>query len=123
MKDRRGIGPLLTLAFLGCAFLVGFFVLENHSAFPIHTKAFYPGADIIHAEPAATAPAGKFVNINTATAEQLQTLPGIGPALAKRILSYRAQNGAFGSVAELTKIEGIGIKRLENLLGYITTGG
>lgn len=123
MKDRRGIALLLTLASLGCAFLVGFFALGNYSAFPLLTKAFSPGTDIVNTELAATAPAGKLVNINTATAEQLQTLPGIGPALAQRILSYRAENGPFSSVAELTKIEGIGIKRLENLLGHITTGG
>ena len=123
MKDRRGIVLLLALSFLGCAYLIGFFILGNYRAFPMLAKALSPETAIVNTEPAATAPTGNLVNINTATAEQLQTLPGIGPALAQRIRSYRAENGPFKSVAELTKIEGIGIKRLENLLGYITTGG
>lgn len=123
MKGRGGISLLLALAFLGCAFLVGSFALENRSAFSFYSKAFSPGADVVNAKTAAIVSVGEPVNINTATAEQLQTLPGIGPALAQRILSYRAENGPFASVAELTKIEGIGIKRLEKLLGHITTGG
>ena len=122
MNDRRGSYLLLTLALLGGVFLVGFFILQNRSAFPLSANAFSPGTDIIHSEPAANVPAGKRVNINTATAEQLQTLPGIGPGLAQKILAYRAKNGPFTSVAELANIEGIGLKRLENLLEYITTG-
>lgn len=122
MKDRREIVVLVTLASLGFVFLAGFFVLKNCSAFPLHTEVFSPGTGIVNAKPAATAPNEMLVNINTATAEHLQTLPGIGPALAQRIISYRAENGPFASVAELTKVQGIGIKRLENLLGYITTG-
>ncbi len=122
MKDRRGSYLLLILTLLGVIFLIGFFVLQNQKAFPLSVPVFFPKSDIVHTEPAVSAPAGKRVNINTATAEQLQTLPGIGPALAQRILTYRAKNGPFASVAELSKIEGIGIKRLETLLDYITTG-
>lgn len=63
------------------------------------------------------------VNINTATLEQLQTLPGIGPVLAQRILDYREENGPFLSVSELTMVSGIGISTLEKLLDYVTVGG
>ena len=122
MKDHRGIYLLLTLTLLGGIFFVGFFILQNHGAFPLRINAFSPKTDIVHTEPAASTPAGKRVNINTATAEQLQTLPGIGPGLAQKILAYRAKNGPFASVAELTEIDGIGINRLKNLLEYITTG-
>ncbi|MGK2347977.1 ComEA family DNA-binding protein [Actinomyces sp. W5033] len=55
------------------------------------------------------------VNLNTADATELETLPGIGPALAQRILSYRAEHGAFTSVDELTAVSGIGSARLEAL--------
>lgn len=53
------------------------------------------------------------VNINAADAEALQTLDGIGPAKAQAIVDYRQSNGAFGSVDELTAVDGIGAKTLE----------
>lgn len=52
-------------------------------------------------------PAGR-VNINTATIEQLDGLPGIGPALAQRIVDYRSQNGSFKRPEDLKKVRGIG---------------
>jgi len=55
---------------------------------------------------AKPAPAGK-VNINTASAEQFTTLPGVGPKLAARILEYRQKSGAFKSVAELMNVKDI----------------
>ena len=123
MKDRRGICLLFVLALVGCAFLGGFFLGRNPSDGFIHPDNIPPAADFVSTAPASTGSSVMPVNINTATAEQLQTLPGIGPSLAQRILSYREEHGPFASVAELTKIEGIGSKRLEDLLGYITTGG
>ncbi|MCL3776602.1 helix-hairpin-helix domain-containing protein [Actinomyces sp. AC-19-1] len=55
------------------------------------------------------------VNLNTADAAELEALPGIGPSLAQRIISYRAEHGAFTSVDELTAVSGIGSARLEAL--------
>lgn len=55
------------------------------------------------------------VNLNTATAEQLDTLDGVGPATAAKILEYRAQHGGFSSVEDLAQVSGIGPKRLEAL--------
>lgn len=57
---------------------------------------------------AATTPAGALVNINTATLEELDTLPGIGPKTAQAILDYRAANGPFTSAEELLEVKGIG---------------
>lgn len=72
-----------------------------------------PGeAAVAAAGPAATeAP----INLNTATLEQLDTLDGVGPATAQKILDYREEHGGFGSVDELDQIPGIGEKRLAAL--------
>jgi competence protein ComEA len=55
------------------------------------------------------------VNLNTATPEQLDTLPGVGPATVQKILDYRQQHGGFGSVDELGEVPGIGDVRLAAL--------
>lgn len=63
------------------------------------------------------------VNINTATADQLMLIPNIGETLAKRIIEYREENGAFYTVNELLFISGIGNARLDSIRDYITIGG
>ncbi|MBQ5514326.1 MAG: helix-hairpin-helix domain-containing protein, partial [Oscillospiraceae bacterium] len=60
------------------------------------------------------------VNINTAGVEQLQTLPGIGEALAKRIIEYREEFGPFQSVDELQSVSGIGKAKLDSIRDKIT---
>jgi competence protein ComEA len=59
------------------------------------------------------------LNINTATAEQLAALPGIGPVLAERIIAYRTQKGGFVSVDDLDAVSGIGAHLIESLRPYI----
>ncbi len=65
---------------------------------------------------------GQAVNINTATQELLETLPGIGATTATAIIDYRLENGPFSTVDDLLKVPGIGPNTLENLTGLITTG-
>jgi competence protein ComEA len=60
------------------------------------------------------------VNLNTATLEQLDTLDGVGPGIAQRILDYRALHGGFGRVEELGEVPGIGAKRLATLTPLVT---
>ncbi len=64
--------------------------------------------------------AGSLVNINTATAEQLQTLPGIGVTRAQDIIDYRQEHGNFTSVEDLKNVKGIGDATFENLKMLIT---
>ena len=61
------------------------------------------------------AAAGAPVDLNTATAEQLEALPGVGPATSRAILAYRANHGRFRSVTELLEVPGIGPAKLEAL--------
>lgn len=60
------------------------------------------------------------ININTATSEELQTLDGIGPVTAEKILTYRDRNGAFQNIEDLKNVDGIGDKTFENLKEHIT---
>ncbi|MFE9250311.1 helix-hairpin-helix domain-containing protein [Streptomyces sp. NPDC007088] len=68
------------------------------------------------AGPGGAAPAGAGpVSLNAASVEQLDALPGVGPVLARRILDYRTEHGAFRAVDELREVSGIGERRFEDL--------
>ena len=67
-----------------------------------------------------TAPTRVLVNVNTANAEELETLTGIGPSLAQAIIDYRAGHGAFRSAEDLLLVKGIGEAKLEGFRAEIT---
>jgi len=70
---------------------------------PVHTASLQAQAQAPVAEKAP-------VNLNSATLDQLATLPGIGPKVAERILEYRTKNGGFKKIEELMNVKGIGEK-------------
>jgi competence ComEA-like helix-hairpin-helix protein len=73
-------------------------------------------------EAAKKKPPAQPVNINTATSEELQLVPGIGPATAQKILQMRKSYGPFKSVDDLLAIRGLGPKRLEKMRKYLVAG-
>jgi comEA protein len=74
------------------------------------------------AGPSAKATPAVVININTATAEQLDSLPGVGAKLASRIVDYRQKNGGFKKVEDLMNVQGIGEKNFLKLKPLITIG-
>lgn len=90
------------------------------------SPALDPGAVSGSADPAidpangSDGGAGPTINVNTATAEQLEALPGIGPTLAAAIVQERERNGPFRSIDDLTRVPGIGDGRLSQLHDLVT---
>ncbi|MDM7996974.1 MAG: helix-hairpin-helix domain-containing protein [Acidobacteriota bacterium] len=71
------------------------------------------------AQKSAAVPSEK-INLNTATAEQLQSVPGIGPSTAKSILDYRAKVGKFNKIEEIINVKGIGEKKFQKIKDRLT---
>jgi competence protein ComEA len=81
--------------------------------------------DVVSAQKAAgkaAAAVPAVVNLNTATATQIATLPGIGDKAAQRIIEYREKNGGFKKIEELMNVKGIGEKSFLKLKPLITVG-
>lgn len=89
-----------------------------------------PGLALAQQAPPATptpAPAPKtsaqpqsLVNLNSATKDDLEKLPGIGPSMAQRIIDYRQKNGSFKKIEDLMNVRGIGEKSFLKMKGLIT---
>ena len=123
-KQLSSVLLLMTAVFL--ALLVGFF-LGRHVRRPevsvTVTRSTQAVATAPSSIPDSAADPVFPIDINTADRYQLALLPGIGEVLADRILAYRDAHGSFPCVEELLNVEGIGTKKLEEILDLITTGG
>lgn len=124
MKKAALIMVVITLLF--CAFSAGFFLGRSTgsnsisvSAVPTKQTTDEPSSPTDSTDESLPFP----LDINTATAQELTLLPGIGEKLAANIIAYRDENGPFENLADLVKVEGVGEKKLENILDYITIGG
>ena len=123
MEKRKGVGGAhlillaLTLVFLGA---LAWLTLRGEPN--AVTVGRYTVATERSAPPEEMIGARELVNVNTATADELEQLPGIGPALAKAIVDYRTEHGPFRSAEELTNVRGIGAGKLDGIRNEITLG-
>ena len=78
------------------------------------------GIELDLADDTAVTTSGGIVNINTADVAQLDTLPGIGPSTAEKIVEYRNSNGPFATIDEIMSVSGIGPAKFEQIQSFIT---
>ena len=117
---------IITLTLVCCAFAGGFFLGRNTNPTAINISTIPTAApsETQEATEAPTVSSTLFpIDINTANLEDFTALPGIGETIAQRIVAYRDEHGPFETLADLLLVEGIGQKKLENILDYITIGG
>lgn len=117
MKKASTILLIITVIFL--AFLGGLFLGRNMDKTEVRISHSKPKEDAPSTAPSDSVRPEK-ININTASAEDFSTLPGIGSVLAQRIYDYRVKHGPFKTLHQLTGVEGIGQSKLESILDYIT---
>jgi comEA protein len=127
IKKFEAAAVLATLAF--CFFAAGFFVGRGSvegvvKISPQFVEHGAQGAEISAsaASGATSVPPAGPVDINTAAEGELMTLPGVGEVLARRIVDYRTEHGAFQSVEDLQNVYGIGEAKLEGMRAHITLG-
>lgn len=123
MKLSRWEGAILVLSALFLAFTAGWFLRGSASSEPLRVETQRKLEVTVTAFPAPT-PEGERerVDINTADAEALKSLPGIGEKRAADIIADREANGPYRFPEELTRVKGIGEETLSELLDYITVG-
>lgn len=134
-NDVRQVRWLIAIAVFLCALMIGYNVLfvpqvtlttvvrtDASSAAQAKASAYAKQTESSQQETYEPEPVEKaaLVNLNTADEGLLETLPGVGPVVAKRIIAYRDSVGTFRTKEELMQVDGIGEKTFEKLQDYIT---
>ena len=126
---KRKIPALLLVTIAFFAFTLGFFLGRMQDTQALNVSVPHalltspPQEEQAEKTTEETAVISFPISINQAGKAEFMALPGIGDVLAERILAYRRENGDFQSPEELLNVEGIGKKRLEEILDFITIGG
>ena len=129
MKKPK-IHILVAITFVFASFTVGLYLGRNYSAAPV-TVSVSPAMQTLPPETTEpTSPSTEEtiaitfpIHINLAEKEEFMALPGIGEVLAQRIVDYREEHGPFENTEGLLNVEGIGKKRMEEILELIIIGG
>lgn len=122
MKLSRWEGRILLLSTVFLAFSAGWLLRGSGSPEPLRVETGRKLTEAALSLPEPTqAPERKKINVNTATAEELVTLPGIGEKRAADIIADREANGPYRFPEEITRVKGIGEETLAECLEYITT--
>ena len=114
---KKAAYALIIFTVMLCIFVGGFLLGRNANKSNLMTV--FPAQN--SSNQATEKEYGRKININTANEDELTMLPGIGPALAKRIVEYRKNVGPFRSVNDLKNVTGIGEQKLQSIIDYITT--
>ena len=138
LKLTRAEAALIALTAAACVFLLGFYAGRSgtRGVVTVQTGSLRAPASAETTEQTADelppavpddgdapdAAADFPLDLNTASAEQLQTLPGIGEVLAQRIVDFREENGPFRLVDEIRDVRGIGEAIFDGIKDYITVG-
>ena len=122
MKNpQRDILILLTCVF--AVFLGGFLLGRNYNHDQIQLSSLSSQrqpADLSQKQTVHSVSPAERININTASVDDLMSLPGIGQSTAEKIVQYRKEKGLFSSIAQLTNVSGIGEKKLADIIDLIT---
>ncbi len=98
-------------------------LLGESAAVPAPPGVAQASSSSTRSRPSAGSPRSSLIDLNSATVQELETLPGIGPVMAGRIAAHRDTNGLFASVDDVESVPGIGPKTLESIRPLVTVGG
>lgn len=123
MKEKQPAMAVYGLLLACLVFTMGYLLGSGSRQTQVQVTVTEPISVQQIAEPPSVSVGAECLDLNTATQEQLESLPGIGPELAGRILQYRQSCGGFVSAEQLMDVKGIGEKRYAALKELVSVGG